>query len=1388
MSNRCFVAAIAIATGLVCAQSARAADPPERTVIDRDARHDPDLPREVPVGVDKNEYIRRRNEMINLLRGMPSALPYNARLQALREMEPARSQTRLRSLSLGSSSSRWTSIGPAPIPNGQTAGVTMPVSGLVSAIAVHPTNPDIAYAGTPGGGLYRTLDGGNTWKALLDDAMSLSVGAIAIDPANPSTVYVGTGEENSGLFAGVGVYRITSAETAATIEGPLGSDVFAMRAITKIVVLPQFDMLFVTTAILAPGGCLMDADGLSCVGVFRSSNIHDASPLFTRVFGHGFGVRDMVFDPTNHNNLICSVYGEASGGNGGIYVSHDALAPSPSFTRTLTFEPSSDGELTTAKLAVSGPSTKIYAATSEAGSCYPNGGRLHVSLDGGMTWMLLPSADGFCGDQCNYDIAVAVSPFNPNVIYLGGQAVFSCSHILIRSLNGGFDFAPAEEGLHADVHAIAVAPSNPNIVYFGSDGGIWRSVTAGSTWTSLNNTGFNATMFESLATHPIDTEFTIGGTQDNGTLLRDGAGGWFRADSGDGGYALIDQNATDTTSVRMYHTYFNAPGFIGVATTASVLNAKDNGWTFFGCSNQVQNGINCSDNVLFYAPMALGPGNPNTLYFGTERLYRSDNAGRTMVPVSQTSGPLRSAISAIGISPQNDGVRLIGTATGQLFATADGSATLTDVTPAGMPHSFVARAVIDPRDSNTAYITLAGYVAPHIWKTTNLSGGPTTWFPLTQFRYNIPVVAFAIDPADSNNLFAGYDGGIWRSQDGGATWSDFNEGLPKVPVFDLTLHAKSRVLRVATYGRGMWQRTVCQSITLGLDALAHGTFGQPYSQNLSVAGAIGSVRFSSSGTLPPGLILSEDGRISGTPASGGTFSSPAIATDANGCTGTRFYSIVINPAPSATRISADPSTYGSPLTLLATISSGATGTVQFTDGTAYIGVASVNSLGQATFVTPMLGAGTHTITASYSGDANFAPSTASTLLTVAKALLTITPRDGQRLYGEENPSLFPSLSGLKNKDGVTSSCDTTATHASDAGIYPITCSVTFLVPTALANYDVVSKTGSLSILPANQTLSWSIPTPMVYGTPLSMTQLSAAVSVIGPSAAGAVSYAPPAGTILEAGDQTLTATAAATTNYNTATITTTLTVLKATASLDNLTAATIAKGTETVAAGGHISYGTLAPPSGETISFSLNGTTQLAAIGADGNFSSSFATASLPVSMTPYVISYAYSGDRNFNPASGTGSVAVAYIDGLQATVTLPGSDDENGQSFSARVKGTGSGNLPGLFSAFLDFTPPSSGPNVRNVITGGRWTLNASNQHGVLGGRVISGVVQWSADGTKATVDFQFTVDGGNSQSPAGSGSGELRNGIWEVKPAPGNASPSHMAASLTGELRLIF
>ncbi len=733
----------------------------------------------------------------------------------------------------------WTALGPAPITNGQTQGRTDAVSGRVTAIAIHPTNPNIVYAGTAQGGVYRTLDGGATWVPLLDNALSLAVGAVAIAPSNPTTVFVGTGEGNFSLdsYFGVGVYRIDDAEATATLTGPLntdtsGNDVFTGVSITRILVDPaDANTIFVST-VSGVGGIGGNLPAVAPArGLYRTTTALSATPVFaklnvpTAVAANG-DITDMVLDPGNANTLICAVRGANVVGDGGIWLSIDALAAAPTFTRSLAL-----GNNFNVKLAINnlgGTVTVLAAIGQGSGASCPmesGGGLVRRSVDGGVTFpTIVTAANGFCNGQCFYDIAIAFDPNNTNNIYLGGAAAGSCSAILRRSTDAGATFPTSQTGLHPDTHAIAIAPSNPTIVYTGDDGGIWRSTDSGANWNSLNNPTFSATQFESLALHPTDRNFMIGGTQDNGTAYMRPDGTWTRADFGDGGYSLIDQNAPDTVNVTMYHTYFNSTGrLIGFARVVNVACATDNGmdseWVFrgfggtdasTGCAGVARgaaNGIAGTDSVLFYAPMALGPGNPNTLYFGTDRLYRSINRGDTMTVVSQGPFAANVPVSAIGISPQNDNVRIVGLRNGSVFATTTGANPLINVT-GPIPARFVSRAIIDPNDANTAYVTLAGFglsAGQHIWKTANLAGGGGTWSASGNGIPDVPVNALVVDPNDSNTLYAGTDIGVFKSSDGGTNWATVGTCLPRVAVFDLAIQNVFRVLRAATHGRGIFE-------------------------------------------------------------------------------------------------------------------------------------------------------------------------------------------------------------------------------------------------------------------------------------------------------------------------------------------------------------------------------------------------------------------------------------------------------------------------------------------------------------------------------------------------------------------------------------------------------
>lgn len=776
--------------------------------IDIFSQMEPDLPSGVKI--DKQEYRRLRNEHLSMLRGLDTA-DQGSRSEAIRAMEESERELR-RNPDSEDPASSWVSIGPAPIPNGQTVGRTDPVSGRVSSIAVHPTNPTTVYVGTAQGGLYRSLNGGTTWTPLLDSALSLAIGSVAIAPSDPTTVFVGTGEPAFSLdgFFGVGIYRITNADSPnPTIAGPLnvgsvGGDVFTGRSISEIQVHPTDPNILFASTVTGVGGLGGNGPATAAqLGIYRTTNALGATPTFEKIAiqgtaGASRSVIDLAIEPGNAATLLAAVVG--SGGDGGIYRSTNALDTTPTFTRTLT---TGDGaELGRAEFAinkVSGTVTVIVASGTGSGTVFK-------STDGGVTFPALID-NNFCSGQCFYDIAVAIDPNDANKVYLGGSPTIPFA----RALDGSLNFVQSNTGLHVDTHAITVAPSNTNTIYFGSDGGVWKSTDGGANWVSQNNTTLSSMQYQSIALHPTDRYFTIGGTQDNGTHFLRPDNSWVRATGGDGGQSVIDQNATDTSNVFGYHTFFNQTnsqiGYrrLNPFNGAGQIQTGVNKGCFGGVSN---NGIVCSDSVLFYAPISRGPGNPNTVYMGTNRVYRSADRGDSTTIVSQQ---FATRVSAIGIAPNDDNIRLAGTTSGLIFlSTTAAATTMTDITGV-VPARYVTRFAIDPTNNNVAYVALGGFGLPagsHIFKTSNLLSGAPTWTASGIGIPDVPTNALAIDPANTGTIFAGTDIGVFRSTNGGATWQPFSDGLPRVAVFDMQFQPVHRILKVATHGRGIYENTL----------------------------------------------------------------------------------------------------------------------------------------------------------------------------------------------------------------------------------------------------------------------------------------------------------------------------------------------------------------------------------------------------------------------------------------------------------------------------------------------------------------------------------------------------------------------------------------------------
>src|ERR1051325_3747056 len=367
--------------------------------------------------IDREEYLRARDEYIARKRGIEPGMPFNPELrsEAIDQMERQEKGRRLESLVMGGQApplaigGAWTPIGPTTIANGQSlSGGNTAVSGRVTSVVVDPNSSNKVYLGTAQGGVWRSLDGGVTWTAIFDSATSLAIGALALAPSNTSILYVGTGEFNgcADCFFGAGLYRIDNVDTAPSLVGPINPqqtignltyNVFNGRSITKILVHPtDVNTIWVSTA-RGVGGSGANALGqvpaLATRGVYRSTNAAATNPTFQKLVvtrgsssadspgTSNLDIADMAMEPGTPDNILVAVIGAVVNGvpdTGGIYRTTNATAATPTFTNRYA---AAAGVRISLAINKVGSTVTAYAATSETptnttGCNVPNTGAL----------------------------------------------------------------------------------------------------------------------------------------------------------------------------------------------------------------------------------------------------------------------------------------------------------------------------------------------------------------------------------------------------------------------------------------------------------------------------------------------------------------------------------------------------------------------------------------------------------------------------------------------------------------------------------------------------------------------------------------------------------------------------------------------------------------------------------------------------------------------------------------------------------------------------------------------------------------------------------------------------------------------------------------------------
>jgi len=697
-------------------------------------------------------------------------------------------------------SSNWVQLGPTVIPNGQThTAARVLVTGRITAIVVDSTNTNIIYLGTAQGGVWKTIDGGLNWSPKSDNEVSLAIGALAMDPSNHLILYAGTGEGNfSGdSYYGNGVLKtIDGGDTWTTLARPI----FTGTRFGRIAITPGTPTrLFAATG----DGLYRGTNGGTTWTKMTGSSLPDfdaLAPLDPRR-----RVTDVCIDPVTPTTVYAAFWG------GGIYKSTNAGTTTPTWTKLAGGLPSATAAppngFTRIALGISPSSPQtIYALFANNDITSPPPGppyryaidKFYVTTDGGSSWNSIPLPAGpgrGIGGQGFYNLNVAVAPSTPDIVYLSGMSVWKAVR---NTSTNAWTITNVGKNIHSDNHALAFQPGSPSIIYAGCDGGIYKSIDAGATWSDTINKGPCITQFEFIDQHPASDAVIFGGTQDNGTLQFRNSPVFNHAADGDGGFVIIDQ----TQPTNVLHTYY------GNTPERSTLGGKWGNWT------DVKKGIVPGNVGQFYPPMTLDHTNQNNIAFGTDRINLDASQGTSRWPKKVILPNIgKACVSAIHYV--NSNLIYVGTDAGQVYrlANSGGSWTKTAIHAPPLPDHYIWDIVALPGNVNEVIVVMSGFNISHVWHgavAVAKTGTSATWTNICGTGAgtlpNIPVNALAIDPAAPDTYYIATDIAVYRTINAGASWTQFSEGLPNCAVFDLRLHNPTRLLRAATHGRGLWER------------------------------------------------------------------------------------------------------------------------------------------------------------------------------------------------------------------------------------------------------------------------------------------------------------------------------------------------------------------------------------------------------------------------------------------------------------------------------------------------------------------------------------------------------------------------------------------------------
>ncbi len=618
--------------------------------------------------------------------------------------------------------------------------------GRINAIAINPLDTNNLFVGAACGGVFITHDGGATWISNTDNFPSLSIADIALNPIHPDTLYAATGD---GYGYTTGLYNIFwgGLYSAGVMKSTDGGNSWNTTGLTY----SQANTSIIQKLLIHPTktNILLAA---TTSGIQRTT---DAGATWTSVeTGH---VYSMAFYPGQPDTIYA-------------INDHDLRVSYNTGASWSTLHAGVNPSMDRATVGVSPASPKAIWVLDASNN-------LQWSHDQGTTFTPTTPADTTAVFYGYYDRILAISPVDSNNIIVGGA-------YMAYTTNGGNVWARLDTTnvVHLDNHAITINQQHPATIYSGNDGGIYVTRNGGRTWQDLTN-GLMISQIYGISSSRQRPYLMLAGLQDIGSLRYDSIL-W------DNRYAGVDGMANAVNPI-------NDSIMIVSSQYGTLMLSLDRGDSFTYMNVTPETGA-------WVTPVCFDPHNKDVIYCGYHNIYRSTDRGLTYTNITGTN-PFPNGAIAMAVSPSDSNV-IYAADFNRIMRTTNHGTTWTNVTGSGLAvgTAAITNLAIDYTNPMLVYVTMSGYASGKKVYMSNVGG--SSWTNISYNLPNLPTTCIITDSSAPGALYVGTDIGVYYTDSTTpGVWAPYSSGLPNVIASCMELNYKNNKIRVATYGRGIWE-------------------------------------------------------------------------------------------------------------------------------------------------------------------------------------------------------------------------------------------------------------------------------------------------------------------------------------------------------------------------------------------------------------------------------------------------------------------------------------------------------------------------------------------------------------------------------------------------------